>query len=160
MWFLFYFNNCWTLLAETYCQTKTKFLITFLFQCTKWISAGSMAPTSLIIKTFNKKMFLSSKLFKGTVSVISNVPPCKDGNARLTSVPLKPLYNQKSRKLTRKVLISVNKSHFRREIANGKQFKETKAIVNHTLTYLDERSLKITFTFPLIILWRDEAIKS
>ena len=31
---------------------------------------------------------------KGTVSVISNDPPCKDVNARFTKAPLKPLSYQ------------------------------------------------------------------
>ena len=31
---------------------------------------------------------------KGTVSVISSDPPCKDGNARFTTVPLKALSDQ------------------------------------------------------------------
>ena len=30
-------------------------------------------------------------VFKGTVSVISRDPPCKEGNAPLTTVPFKPL---------------------------------------------------------------------
>ena len=30
---------------------------------------------------------------KGTASVISSNPQCKNGNARLTTVPLKPLFN-------------------------------------------------------------------
>ena len=34
---------------------------------------------------------LSSDLLKGTVSVISSDPPCKDGNARFTTIPLKAL---------------------------------------------------------------------
>ena len=34
-------------------------------------------------------------LFKGTVSVISNDPPCKDGNTQFTTVPLKPLSDKK-----------------------------------------------------------------
>ena len=32
--------------------------------------------------------------FKGTVSVISNDPPCKEGNVRFTTVPLKGLSNK------------------------------------------------------------------
>ena len=31
-----------------------------------------------------------TNLLKGTVSVISSEPPCKDENARYTMVPLKP----------------------------------------------------------------------
>ena len=34
-------------------------------------------------------------IFKGTVSVISSDPPWKDGNARFTTVPLKPKSDQK-----------------------------------------------------------------
>ena len=33
-------------------------------------------------------------MIKGTVSVISSNPPCKDGNARFTTVPLKALCDQ------------------------------------------------------------------
>ena len=33
-------------------------------------------------------------LLKGTVIVISSDPPCKDGNAQLKKVPLKPLYGK------------------------------------------------------------------
>ena len=33
-------------------------------------------------------------IFKGTVSVISSDPPWKDGNARFTTVPLKPKSDQ------------------------------------------------------------------
>ena len=32
--------------------------------------------------------------FKGTVSVISSDPPCKDDNARIITVPLKALSHQ------------------------------------------------------------------
>ena len=32
--------------------------------------------------------------FKVTVSVISSDPPCKDGNARFTTVPSKALFDQ------------------------------------------------------------------
>ena len=32
--------------------------------------------------------------FKGTVSLISSDPPCKDGNARFTTVTLKALSDQ------------------------------------------------------------------
>ena len=35
---------------------------------------------------------------KGTVSVILDDPPCKDGNARFTTIPLKPLCDQKFEK--------------------------------------------------------------
>ena len=31
---------------------------------------------------------------RGTVSVIFNDPPCKDGKAQFTAVPLKPLSDQ------------------------------------------------------------------
>ena len=31
---------------------------------------------------------------KGSVSIISSEPPCKDGNSRYTTVPLKPLSEQ------------------------------------------------------------------
>ena len=34
---------------------------------------------------------LTSNILKGTVSVISSDPPCKDGNARFTTIPLKAL---------------------------------------------------------------------
>ena len=34
---------------------------------------------------------ISIIILKGTVSVISSDPQCKDGNARITSVPLKGL---------------------------------------------------------------------
>ena len=33
-------------------------------------------------------------LLKGTVSIISSDPPCKDGNAQFTIVPLKPISDQ------------------------------------------------------------------
>ena len=35
-------------------------------------------------------LFFSEIVIKGTASVISSDPPCKDGNARFTTVPLKP----------------------------------------------------------------------
>ena len=34
-------------------------------------------------------------MFKGNVSVISSDPTCKDGNARLTTIPLNPLSDLK-----------------------------------------------------------------
>ena len=48
---------------------------------------------------------------KGTVRVISSDPPCKDGNVRFTTVPLKPLSDPKMWKIlsffqTWKVFIS------------------------------------------------------
>ena len=40
---------------------------------------------------FAKRLTISEDIFhKGTVSVISSDPPCKEDNARLTMVPLKP----------------------------------------------------------------------
>ena len=36
----------------------------------------------------------SDKAFKGTVSVVLSDPPCKDGNAWFTTVPLKALSDQ------------------------------------------------------------------
>ena len=33
--------------------------------------------------------------FKGTLIVVLSDPPCKDGNARFTTVPLKPLSDQR-----------------------------------------------------------------
>ena len=43
----------------------------------------------------------------GSVSVISSEPPCKDGNARFTTIPLKSLSDQKCGIVSRglKVLI-------------------------------------------------------
>jgi len=38
---------------------------------------------------------LKEGVIKGTVSVISSDPPCKDGNARYTTVPLKALSDDK-----------------------------------------------------------------
>jgi len=32
---------------------------------------------------------VSITIFKGTVSIISSDPPCKDGNSRFTTVPFK-----------------------------------------------------------------------
>ena len=37
---------------------------------------------------------LNFKAFKGTVSVISSDPQCKDGNVRFTTIPLLALTNQ------------------------------------------------------------------
>ena len=45
--------------------------------------------------------------FKGTVSVVSSDPPCKDGNARFTTVPLTPKSDLNVVFLIRKVCISV-----------------------------------------------------
>ena len=39
-------------------------------------------------------MYFVTLLLKGTVSVISSDPPCKDGNARFTTVSLKALSDQ------------------------------------------------------------------
>ena len=35
----------------------------------------------------NSIVKLTETLFKGTLSVISSDPPCKDGNARFTTIP-------------------------------------------------------------------------
>ena len=48
------------------------------------------------LKYLKKCIFLfdNEKLRQGTVSVISSDPPCKDVNARFTTVSLKPLSDQ------------------------------------------------------------------
>ena len=38
--------------------------------------------------------FVLRFILKGTVSIISSNPPCKDGNSRYTTVPFKPLSQQ------------------------------------------------------------------
>ena len=42
------------------------------------------------ISSFLKSFFLGLYVIKGAVSIISSDPPCKEGNARFTTVPLKP----------------------------------------------------------------------
>ena len=66
--------------------------------------------------------------FKGTVSIISSDPPCKDDNVRFTTVPLKPLEDIVVF-LGFRVLSSDNSSK--------------------SCCHLD-----ITLTVPLMILWR------
>ena len=51
--------------------------------------------------------------FKGTVTVISSDPPCKDSHVRFTTVPFKPLTNHRGQRspclyLLNIVLIPVN----------------------------------------------------
>ena len=47
----------------------------------------------MILKFFQNFKLLN-KLYVWTVSVILIDPPCKDGNARFTKIPLKPLSDQ------------------------------------------------------------------
>jgi len=49
-----------------------------------------MPSAKLSAKQKHLRLILQSELFKGTVSVISSDPPCKDDNARFTSVHMKP----------------------------------------------------------------------
>ena len=44
----------------------------------------------------------------GTVSGISKDPPCKDGSARFTTVPLKPLSLQYSGRYCRKLVLIIS----------------------------------------------------
>ena len=46
-----------------------------------------------------KKGVTTDHMIKGTVRVISSDPPYKDGNARLTTVPLNTLIRSKMRKV-------------------------------------------------------------
>ena len=48
-----------------------------------------IAKKTLILLLFNNHY-----MFKGIVSVISSDPPCKDDNARFTTVPLKAVSDQ------------------------------------------------------------------
>ena len=50
--------------------------------------------------SINKKFKIKHKntsieYLKGTVSIISSKPPCKDGNAQFTAVSLRPVSDQK-----------------------------------------------------------------
>ena len=50
----------------------------------------SLNQIKMLSKISGLPSFTHSKNFNGTVSVISSDPPCKDDNARLTMVFLKP----------------------------------------------------------------------
>ena len=67
------------------------------------VTGTGCVPTSIeiedyfeIVFDFQDKSMISKILvllvihIEGTVSVVSSDPPCKDGNARFTNVPLKP----------------------------------------------------------------------
>ena len=43
---------------------------------------------------FRKSLLEYLEALKGTVSIKSSKPPCKDGNTRFTLVPIKPLSDQ------------------------------------------------------------------
>ena len=65
--------------------------ITFLFL---WV-CKIISPVSLVSSILFKKtdfIYDRTRMLKGTVSVISSDPPCKNVNVRLTTVPLIPLY--------------------------------------------------------------------
>ena len=66
-----------------------------------WPMQNTMATLWIItaVNSFHTPWSVSSKpkqtnVFKGTVSVILSDPPCKNGNARLTTVPLQALSDQ------------------------------------------------------------------
>ena len=87
-----------------------------------------------LLSFFYIKFYSAFKDFKGTVRVISINPPCKDGNVRFTTVPLKSyliieefnsdnfsIASFTSKKCTR---------HFWREPANeNKKLGETKSLI-------------------------------
>ena len=93
--------------------------------------------------------------FKGTVSVISGDPPCKDGKVRFTTVPFKPLSDQYNgryygRNACGKIIRFQNYEHFYL-ICNcsDKDIKST--VVNRALPSFHGGSLETTLTIPLIL---------
>ena len=54
---------------------------------------GDLFP--LILQNYRKQVIIFCTLFKGTVCLISRYSKCKDDNVRFTTVPLKPLSEQK-----------------------------------------------------------------
>ena len=52
----------------------------------KYLDRSTLYPVSITLT----HSFTSKILIKGTVSVVFSEPPCKDGNARFTTLPLKP----------------------------------------------------------------------
>ena len=90
---------------------------------------------------------------KGTVGLILSDPPCKDDNARFTTVLLKllkPLSDQKCGQYCRFFRFKVfNSDNCRHSISIFDQTKLLR-IVNQVLPSLHGDSLEITLTVPLI----------
>ena len=55
---------------------------------------GTDGKTMILWQPQVKKTFFYSNQLRGTVSAISSNPPCKDGNARFTTILLKVLSDQ------------------------------------------------------------------
>ena len=112
-------------------------------------SSGLHTPTSWFLFCF----------LNWTVSINLIDPPCKDGNARFTTIPLKPVSDKKKYKRYRRfsdsksplfLLISplVFFAHDTFE-EKSQSFKVT--VLNRTLSSLHEGSLEITHTVPLTL---------
>ena len=78
-------------LPRLYCKNPQ--LKTITIKQEKYFKGTGVNLTS---NSWNGRGFqiLSTVPFKETVSVISSDPSCKDGNARFTTIPLKPLSDQ------------------------------------------------------------------
>ena len=60
-----------------------------LIKESNWMPSAKWGLSTLSAKHKQFRLFLQSELFKGTASVISSDPQCKDDNARFTSVQMK-----------------------------------------------------------------------
>ena len=59
-----------------------------------WVSSRDISPAYRAIYDNIRPAFCSKTFFKGTASVGSRDPQCKDGNPLFKTVPLKPLSDQ------------------------------------------------------------------
>jgi len=71
-------------------------------------TSGSEIKHSVHVKsTFTRDFFKDFIFLKGTISVIYRDSPCKDGNARLTAIPFKPLTVDRENRDENSVCISL-----------------------------------------------------
>ena len=97
--YIVYTNDIWC----SFRDKKTKNKAYFIFGWVRHKNQQTFLTFSYFFDFF-LKFFLKKfdfvwvrhiSIIKGTVSVISNDPPCIDGNVRFTFVPLKPLTDHK-----------------------------------------------------------------
>ena len=115
----------------------------FYFFAQGFVQPHSTLRGKITIITLYNYKFYHIFHFKGTVSVVSSDPPCKDGNARFTTVPLTPKSDLNVVFLIRKVCISVSSLQLLRKKGNVQVSSQRNR--KWKLTILRNKNMEILF---------------